>query len=157
MSTIATYDQLDGGNKVIEPNLKLAGCSLWVLGRQYPESDDYWDGNWLRVRVLVEASGARVEHVGSFLRTDEIEEFARQIGLLDTTLTGEAILPSMEPTLRMALKLTRGTGEVTVAITPDLVAQSHEFKFEIDQSYLKSMLADCRRILVKWPVISLQK
>ena len=32
-----------------EPDIKLAGLQIWVHGRQFPDSDDYWDGNWLYV------------------------------------------------------------------------------------------------------------
>jgi hypothetical protein len=138
-----------------DADLKCLGFSLWVLGRQFPESDDYWDGNWLTVRVRVEAPGALVEHTGSFLRTDELREFFRQVGVLDTALTGDAVLSCMEPTLGIALKFTQGHGDMTVAITPDHMTQSHRFEFSLDQTYLKPLLADCQAILSKWPVVSI--
>jgi hypothetical protein len=34
----------------VEPDLKLDGFSLWVFGRQFPDANDYWDGNWLPLR-----------------------------------------------------------------------------------------------------------
>jgi hypothetical protein len=43
-----------------QPDLQLAGLSLWVL--QFPGAEnDYWHENWLNVRVRVEAPGAIVE------------------------------------------------------------------------------------------------
>ena len=42
------------------PDLKLAGLQLWVHGREFPESEDADDGNWLRVTAHCGASGASV-------------------------------------------------------------------------------------------------
>lgn len=28
-----------------EPDLKIAGFSLWAVVRQFPQATDYWDGN----------------------------------------------------------------------------------------------------------------
>jgi hypothetical protein len=30
-----------------EPDLRVAGLRVWIHGRQFPDSQDYWDGNWL--------------------------------------------------------------------------------------------------------------
>ena len=137
-----------------DADLKLFGFSLWVLGRQFAESKDYWDGNWLNVRARVEVPGARVEHAGHFVRAEEIQEFCRQVSVLDKVLTGEAALSCIEPWLKIVIRLTGGKGEMTVAITPDHIMQSHKFMFSMDQSYLKPLLADCRIIMSKWPAIS---
>src|SRR5262249_19116286 len=51
----------EGLMQPVEPDLKLDGFSLWVLGRQFPGANDHWDGNWLNVRARVEAPGALVE------------------------------------------------------------------------------------------------
>src|SRR5262245_58281939 len=54
----------EGRMDLVEPDLKLGGFSLWVFGRQFPDANDYWDGNWLNVRARVEAPGALVEAPG---------------------------------------------------------------------------------------------
>lgn len=54
-----------------ELDIKFAGMSLWVLGRQFPDLDDYWDGNWLNVQVRVEASGAAVEAAGPIIHVGD--------------------------------------------------------------------------------------
>ena len=47
-----------------DPNLKLEGLSIWALARQFPNSEDYWDGNWITIHARVEAPGARVDAQG---------------------------------------------------------------------------------------------
>jgi hypothetical protein len=64
----------------VEPDLKLGGFSLWVLGHQFPDATDYWDGNWLNVRALVEARGAVVEAQGALVSAPELASFAKQLG-----------------------------------------------------------------------------
>ena len=47
-----------------EPDLTLAGLSIWARSREFSESDDHWDGNWIDIRARVEAPGAFVETSG---------------------------------------------------------------------------------------------
>jgi len=136
-----------------EPDLQLAGLSLWVLGRQFPDQNDYWDGNWLNVRVRVEAAEAVVEAHGPIIHAPELESFVNELDLLDTTLAGSALLKCTEPNLDVALRGdSRGHATVTIKVTPDHMTQSHEFIFSIDQTYFKPLIAKCRKILSDYPI-----
>src|SRR5262245_13745695 len=120
--------------RIERPDLQLAGLSLWVVGRQYPGCNDYWDGNWLDVRVRVEAPGAAVEAHGAIVHAPELESFANELDLLDSRLTGEASLKCMEPNLIVAILGNRlGQATATIMVTPDHMTQSHKFIFSIDQ------------------------
>lgn len=137
-----------------EPDLKLAGLSLWVLARQFPDADDYSDGNWLDILARVEAPGAFVEARGPFLRTYELAAFAEQLERVQHDLTGEAELACLEPNLNVKIRGgSMGHIEVVISITPDHLAQSHKFTFEIDQSYLAPLLRECKRILKRLAVV----
>ena len=125
-----------------EPDLQLAGLSIWAVSREFPHSADYWDGNWLNIRARVEAVGAKVKIAGPWVRTDELAQFAEQLGGLYRDLKGTAELECMEPMLRAKVTCgARGDIEVIVEITPNHVTQSHRFIFEVDQSYLATTLA----------------
>ena len=50
-----------------ETDLQVAGLQLWIQGVEFPESKDYWDGNWLRVSVHCYASNAQVRVSGPIL------------------------------------------------------------------------------------------
>jgi hypothetical protein len=136
-----------------EPDLKLAGLSLWVVGPQFPGAEnDYWDENWLTVRVRVEAPGSIVEVQGPILYASELEYFMNQVQLLDRTLTGDASLQCMEPNLRLAIRASEGHASVTIRLTPDHLTQVHEFTFHIDQTYFKPLIANCKKILSDYPI-----
>jgi len=137
----------------VEPDLKLDGFSLWVFGRQFPDASDYWDGNWLNVRARVETPGAVVEVQGPIVRAPELAKFVKQLETLHTNLVGEAALRCMEPNLQVAIRVNSlGHIRIKVMITPDHMTESHEFSFDLDQTYLGPFLAGCRSVLSRWPV-----
>ena len=140
-------------DKLGEPDLKLAGFQLWIHGRQFPHSEDYWDSNWLNITAHCEDKGASVWVRGPIIHLPEVAHLLRGAEQIYTTLIGEAELPCMEPELE--LKLTAaGLGHIKmeVDITPDNLTQQHHFIFDVDQSYLPALLTDCRRILTSYPI-----
>ena len=46
------------------PAIRLAGFQLWVHGRQFPDSQDCWDGNWLNVTAHCDAAKGSVWALG---------------------------------------------------------------------------------------------
>ena len=101
----------------------------------------------------MEAPGALVEAQGAIVFAPELAEFVKQLETLYTTLVGEAALRCMEPNLQVAIQGdSLGHVAVTLMITPDHMTQSHEFKFDLDQTYLGPFLNGCRSVLSRWPV-----
>jgi hypothetical protein len=136
-----------------EPDLKLAGLSIWVLGRQFPHQNDYWDGNWLNVRVRVEATGTTVEAQGPIIHAGELVSFMKELEQLDSTLIGNASLKCIEPNLDVLIRCdARGQATTTIKITPDHMTQSHEFIFSIDQTYFKLVIAQGKKIISDYPI-----
>ena len=136
-----------------EADVKVGGLAIWVRGRQFPSATDYWDGNWLVVSVLFEASGAVIRAEGSFLRTDELESFAEALARLDLLLVGRAALAPMEPVLRLEIAMAaRGSAVAKVELRPS-PQQRHSIEFELDQSYFPAILAQCRQVLRRFPVV----
>ena len=136
-----------------EPDLKLAGLSVWATAREFEDSHDLWDGNWLNVRARVEASGSYVETIGPWIRNDELAQFADQLAILIQDLKGAAVLDCIEPMLNAKVEIgIRGQVTLTVEITPDHLTQRHWYEFHIDQSYLTETLSGCRRLLQRFPV-----
>ena len=63
-----------------EPDLRLGGLSIWIAGLQFPDSSDYWDGNWLVIRARMDAPGATVRCEGPILMTSDVERFRDELG-----------------------------------------------------------------------------
>jgi hypothetical protein len=66
-----------------------------LLGRSHPGASDYWDGNWVRASVEVQAGGFHGSASGD-LRTDELAEFHEQLTRLQSSLRGTAVFATME-------------------------------------------------------------
>ena len=138
-----------------DPNLRLGGLSLWVHGREFPDSTDYWDGNWLVITALAQAGGARVEASGPLIRSDELQVFTRSLKSLSADLRGKAELACLEPGLHVVME-GDGLGHIAimVEITPDQMTQSHSFDFNSDQTFLLPLISACEAVLERYPVIA---
>jgi hypothetical protein len=135
------------------PDLCLAGFQLWVHGRAFEDSDDFWDGNWLRVTAHCGANGASVWASGSIVRAPELQSWAGECEDMAAFRHPGASLHCLEPNLAVEMRLDR-RGQITmeVRITPDQTTQEHCFTFFLDQSFLPDFLRDLRRILGRYPV-----
>ena len=140
--------------KLGKPDVEIASLRIWVHGRQFDDSQDYWDGNWLRVTAHCAEGGGSARIHGSILHLSEIDRFAAACEVLQSTLRGKAELSCMEPNLGIALSASdsRGTIEVKVRITPDHLVQEHLFRFSIDQSYLPGITRGLRSVLARIPL-----
>jgi len=136
------------------PDLAIAGFQVWVHGYQYPDVVDVWDANWLRISAHCGASGASVWVGGAILETAGFLSLARGAARMHASLSGDAVLDSHEPNIMVRIATADRTGHVTVVVelTPDHLTQQHRFEFAIDQSYLPAVVAQCHRVLERYPV-----
>jgi hypothetical protein len=135
------------------PALQIEGFQLWIQGRQFPESDEYWDGNWLNVTAHCACEGASIWVSGAILMASDIERFTLECERLHQEMHGEATLKSYEPNLHVLLSCDRlGHVRMRVSITPEHMLQRHELNFDIDQSYLPAIVAQCREVTQQFPV-----
>ena len=144
--------KLDIINKFGKPDLNMNRFKLWIHGRQYPNSDDFWDGNWLNISAYCGKSGASVYTNGAIVHLSEIEKWQNLCQDLNQSLSGIAELEFIEPNLVFKIELQKGSGSLEIRITPDHMNQDHRFTFEFDQSYLSSIILDCKEILKKFPI-----
>jgi hypothetical protein len=136
-----------------EPQLQIAGFSLWIHGRQFPDLHDYWDGNWLIATAQATAPGAVVEATGPFIRNTELLAFAGELAAMNQTLNGKARLNCLEPHLDLVLACDGlGNIEMTLSITPEHLTQRHEFIRHTDQTALTPVIASIKKVLEVFPV-----
>lgn len=149
--TVKAGVQMDGA----EADLDIFGLKIWVVGRQFPDAGDYWDGNWLQVEVHMAANGAQVEATGTFVRSDEIAAFLDGLEVMNRELSGKAELLCMEPNLNVAIAFEGPLGNIRgiVEITPEFSNQFHRFQVGGNPSDLPKMITECRRVLSRFPVV----
>ncbi|MGE0127267.1 MAG: hypothetical protein AB7U82_04090 [Blastocatellales bacterium] len=136
-----------------DPDIKLAGLSIWIHQRQFPKAEDYDDGNWLIITACCKASGTTVWTNGPIIHLSEIYHLIKGCEQMNDGLSSEARLDCMEQELDLKLKMLKnGQIGIEVDITPDHLAQLHWFRFKVDQSYLPNLIRDCRNVLDKYPI-----
>src|SRR5262245_25396771 len=115
-----------------DASIELGPLKVWISGRQFPDSHDYWDGNWLSATARCEGVGSRVEVNGAFLHLGELKKWKEDIEAFRGALTGSVILPTLEPTLKVKFEgstsaLGHFSGEIE--ITGDHITEAHRFQF----------------------------
>ena len=136
--------------KLGDPDLKMYQFQLWIHDKQFPKSIGDWDSNWLKVSAFCGESGANVYINGLIIHLSEIKEWLKICQDLNQKLSGTAELKFMEPNLNFKIELENGKGSLSINITPDHMNQDHWFKFDIDQSYLPSIISSSKMILKKY-------
>src|SRR5687768_16816793 len=100
--------------------MEIGGLSVIVEGRQFADTDDYWDGNWLIVTAAFKTPGSYVTASGPIVHLSELESFLRELRPLHESMNGEATLDCMEPNLHVQVSSTTGGRmRLAVGITPD--------------------------------------
>ncbi|MCB9770625.1 MAG: hypothetical protein H6752_20690 [Candidatus Omnitrophica bacterium] len=146
------------GEKTFEnlgvPDLTVGRFQIWIHGWQFESPNNPYDSDWLRVTAHCGEGGASVWVSGSIVMASDIERFGEECEWLWGEGKGSATLDPMEPELSLEVQTTDSLGqlEVIVKITPDIITQSHLFKFEIDQSHLPAISKQCAAIREKFAV-----
>ncbi len=138
-----------------DASITFGPLSVWIAGRQFPDSRDYWDGNWLSAVALCEGVGSRVEVNGPFLHLGELRRWKDALEAFQRTLNGSVELPTIEPTLKVKiLGSTSAVGHIvgTIEITGDHMTEAHRFDFTSDQSYLPGLIAQLAAIFRDYPI-----
>jgi len=144
--------------KLGEPDIRIGRLHIWVHGRQYPASQDYYDGNWLNVTAEYTGRDSRVMAHGAFIRTDELDGFLDSLVILDKDLKGDAKLKCVDPNLHVEIYAkSLGHLEMKTKLTADQLTESHEFKEQLDQTFLHPMIAGLRDVLTRYPVCNTDK
>jgi len=135
------------------PDLCIENFKLWVIGRQFPDATDYWDGNWLDVAVNYTGNSSDVRVGGSILHLSELQKWLIECKQIYATLSGEAHLKCMEPNLDVKIKMEiRGRCKFFIFLSNDPLIEKHSFIFELDQSYLPPLIQSLEALLHSYPL-----
>jgi hypothetical protein len=137
-----------------EPDIQLAGLQVWVQGYEFPDSTEYWDANWLIVRILCTAHNAAVKLHGAYVCTFELAAWLDACRALAAGEADHAVLDTIEPNFRLRIE---HAGErrglvATVKITPNNITQFHTMRFDIDPAALRVIVESLKQILQRFPV-----
>jgi hypothetical protein len=134
----------DGGRLVVR-----------VHGRMYPKATDYWDGNWLTTKIIVDVGAFHAE-IGAGLHMDELHRFREELDELYRTLSGSAQLKSMEEWIDLLVKVDN-FGHIAVdGQVRDRAGEGNRLLFKIiglDQTDLPALLEGLAAVEAAYPVL----
>ena len=131
--------------------------TLEVRGRQFPQSDDFWDGNWLDTPLTIHV-GSFDAQVSSTLRTNELLKFKEELEAVYRDNAGTAVLSTMEGWLLIEV-VADGLGhlQVTGHLRDEVGGgYGNDLNFELrglDQTWLPPVLASLEEVLATYPVV----
>ncbi len=128
--------------------------AIEIEGREWPESADYDDGNWLVAQVSVSA-GSWQGQFAAALRAEEFAGFLRQVETLNERLDSPAEFVPMEPWIAFRL-VPDELGHIRVegeACDQPGEGNTLKFKFELDQTCLPGMIDQLKAIAKAHPVV----
>ena len=114
---------------------------------------EYYDDNWLRVRITVAAGAFEGSFDAAFL-TSELVAFREQLSTLHSTLRGSAELRTLEEQLSLDC-VGNGLGSVElrgVAFDRPGVGNRLAFKLALDQTQVGAALAQLEAVVSEFPV-----
>lgn len=125
-----------------------------VRQRNYPDSRDYWDANWVASVIHLEIPGYMV-HFEADLRTEELRDFVEELRTMNENLGGTAILKNLDSYIYLEGTMDR-LGKIAWTIEtcyPAGIGTQLTSEFESDQSYLRILIDELDRVLEAFPVI----
>lgn len=137
------------------PDLEIHGLQLWVHGREFPASHDYYDGNWLLVTVHFCASGFDVRDQGALVLVTEILEFGEQCEQLLSGSRDVATLAAIEPGIpQVYLQRADSAGHFSAVgkITPNHMRPTDYLEFTADRDYVHQLITQCQSIVKVYQV-----
>ena len=125
-----------------------------VLNRPYPDSDNYWDINWLYCDIYIRVPGFTVNFT-TYIRSDEFKSFYTELKIMHEKLYGTANLSTMESGVFIECKVDKlGKIEWIVEVQyPEGNGTELKFEFQNEQSYLYETIRDLRDLTEEYPIL----
>ena len=133
-----------------EEDLNIENFRVRINGYQFPDSDEYWDANWINVTCVYEGPSSFVKTEGPLIHLSELDALLAGLKRLYSRLEGLVEIDFMEPELYMSFDMKKnGEIDFVLRITPDHHSQKHEYAIAIDQSYLPGVIRQLEKIVSK--------
>ena len=136
----------------------LRGLTVTPLRYQFDTWDNFYDANWLIVRIALKTAGVSAEFEDPCLMTRDLLRFADEISDLLAHEADTAKLEPLEPELRIVIRCADDLGHFIAAvdISPPPPVQSIRLAFDIDRTDVAGVSQALRTTLAAFPVRDLR-
>lgn len=127
---------------------------LTFLNREFPDSTDWYDSNWLSTSIQTESVNKNIKIMTSIL-TFELDSLRNNLLKIINDEITSFIFEPMEPELRIYLiKQSRECSQVEVDILPDTTKKESAIKYQllIKNDNLNKIVQEIEYILEVYPI-----
>ena len=132
---------------------------LEASDREFPGIKDYWDGNWVLVRLDLKIPGLKIDFTDPCIRTDELETFLEALKGLSLGHSLIAETSFTEPILYISLQIPEPgsddlMGRIEITLFADEGAANVAVEMDIDFDALDIFISGIEDILKEYPVVA---
>ena len=135
------------------PDIEIGRLKIWIHSRKYPDSNNFWDVNWLNSTFYLKSSNSSVWVSGDILHNTEIVEWLAEIERLDKERIVEANLVTMERYIKLRIA-PQSYERISIGVTffQNDTFETHNFEFWQGKDLLKYLTEGFQKLLDKFPV-----
>lgn len=127
---------------------------IQISGVSHPNSNDFWDGNWMNAKIRVRAGAFRA-NTSACLRRDEFQSFLTQLRSMVASCKEQASFSSLEEWLAFDVtgnKLGHFFAKGSV-IDDHTTGNKLNFRIQFATIELEKLIEDLEALMDKFPVI----
>ncbi|WP_216319320.1 WapI family immunity protein [Deinococcus aestuarii] len=139
------------------PDLRLKGFRLWVHGREFPDAQDYWTGNWLVISAELHSGHGRawVER-SACLMTADLAHFLNRVDQEDKDggpSRWELTLENpLEPEVACAFARTDAGLRAILTLTANPTHELHRACLNVSETEWQDFKAQLHVLVERYPV-----
>lgn len=135
-----------------KPDLSIGCLKLWIHEREFLDSDDYWDGNWLAATAHYITASSSVKISGPFIHLSDLANLKDSFQKLSANLSGTLQVEFVEPHLSFEFNMSYlGQCIVVISMISYNMEEEHRFSCQLDQSYFPTIIEELKRIETTHP------
>jgi hypothetical protein len=125
-----------------------------VAGRAYHHSKDYWDGNWLLVKAILQAQHFTAT-VPGLLRAEELSDFRTKLAAFQQAPVEPVDFNTMERWLTLFIESDKlGHVRVSGSVSDNFGLPNRlEFVLQTEQALLPETVTQVEQVIKAYPVI----
>ncbi len=136
--------------------IKLVGenatLKIKILGRENPNTNDYWDGNWLKAEIYLELLGIKVAYATN-IRVEEIQAFLEKLVSFYNNDIDKVEFTTMEEGIYLFLQNQKSGVILIKGVAVIETSGKLEFQFSTDILSLEKFYKDLKGNMSQYPLV----